>query len=138
MTPDLERAMQEAQDAVSRASDTLVNGLAGRIGLHANAAAVFGEPVQEAGITVIPVAKVRWGFGGGSGTDASGKDGSPGVDHGSGGGGGIMASPVGFIEISEDGAYFHRVKDLGAVASIVAAAGVAAWLVLRGIRSLIR
>src|SRR6185437_6640168 len=44
MNPDLERAMQEAQDAVSRASDTLVNGLAGRIGLHANAAAVFGEP----------------------------------------------------------------------------------------------
>lgn len=138
MNPDLERAMQEAQDAVSRSSDSLVNGLAGRIGLHANAAAVFGEPVQEAGVTIIPVAKVRWGFGGGSGTDASGEEGKPGIDHGAGGGGGIMASPMGFIEISEEGVYFHRIRNLGAVASVVAAAGVAAWLVLRGLKSLVR
>ena len=138
MNPDIERAIREAQDAVAGHGDRFIQGLAGRIGVHATAAAVFGEPVEQGGVTVVPVAKLRWGFGGGWGKDAtSAEDGAKG-DEGSGGGGGVMASPVGFIEISEDGAYFHRTRDLAAVAPVVAAAGFAAWLVLRGLRSLLR
>jgi len=47
----------------------LVNELLERIGQtvgrRAQASAVFGEPVQREVVTVIPVAKARFGFGGG-------------------------------------------------------------------------
>jgi uncharacterized spore protein YtfJ len=38
------------------------------LGSSATVKAVFGEPVHAAGRTVIPVAKVAYGFGGGFGT----------------------------------------------------------------------
>ena len=41
--------------------------LAERLGASASASSVFGEPVERDGVTVIPVARVRWGVGGGSG-----------------------------------------------------------------------
>ena len=64
----------------------LVNELLERIGetvgARAQVSTVFGEPVQRDGLTVIPVAKARFGFGGGGGS------GSREGDEGSGGGGG--------------------------------------------------
>jgi len=50
-------------------ADKLMASLADKLGKGARAAAVFGEPVERDGVTVIPVAKARWGFGGGTGTD---------------------------------------------------------------------
>ena len=50
-------------------ADKLMADLADRLGKGARAAAVFGEPVERDGVTVIPVAKARWGLGGGVGTD---------------------------------------------------------------------
>ena len=41
--------------------------MAEKLGAVAKAATVFGEPVERDGVTVIPVAKARWGFGGGAG-----------------------------------------------------------------------
>src|SRR5204863_193965 len=50
----------------------LVNDLMERIGQtvgqRAQASAIFGEPVEREGVTVIPVAKARFGFGGGGAT----------------------------------------------------------------------
>jgi uncharacterized spore protein YtfJ len=43
--------------------------LAERLGLSASAKTVFAEPVQREGVTVIPVAKVRYGSGGGGGIE---------------------------------------------------------------------
>ena len=43
------------------------------LGSSATVKAVFGEPVHAAGRTVIPVAKVAYGFGGGFGTGSTGK-----------------------------------------------------------------
>ena len=83
----------------------------------ANARAVFGDPVEREGKTVIPVARVALGFGGGFGSGPA--DGSNGeeageeltvtVDEigegpggsGAGGGGGAMARPVGALEITD-------------------------------------
>jgi hypothetical protein len=73
--------------------------LAAQIGGQARVQAVFGEPVERDGVTVVPVARVRWGVGGGGGV---GTDGS-----GSGGGGGVTAEPVGYIEITAAGAMFR-------------------------------
>jgi Sporulation protein YtfJ (Spore_YtfJ) len=58
----------------------------------------LSEPISADGKTIVPVAKVRYGFGGGSGR----KPGENG-QHGGSGGGGFMARPVGYIEIGAEG-----------------------------------
>ena len=67
----------------------LVNDLLERVGQtvgeRANVSTIFGEAVEREGVTVIPVAKARFGFGGGGGS------GSREGDEGSGGGGGGLA-----------------------------------------------
>src|SRR3954463_14420285 len=88
--------------------------IAERVGLRARASAVFGDAVERSGVTVIPVAKATWGFGGGSGGE--------GVNEGSGGGGGAMVSPVGFIEVRETEARFVPIRDLRTKALQMAAA----------------
>lgn len=57
---------------------------------------VYGEPIVAAGKTIVPVAKVAYGFGGGGGTKKNDK----GEDLQEGGGG-AAAIPVGVVEITE-------------------------------------
>ena len=85
---------------------TFVETLAERIGARFGSTAVFGEPVEAEGVTVIPVARSTWGFGGGTGSrpEAEGE--------GEGGGGGGSTSPVGFIELREGRATFRPIVDL--------------------------
>lgn len=65
---------------------------------------VYGEPVTAEGKTVIPVARVRYGFGGGfgegKGVSPQGTDGHEPEGMGGGGGGGVEVTPVGMIEIT--------------------------------------
>src|SRR3954454_7189618 len=81
-----------------------VQRLAKRTSGAASAKAVFGEPVDRDGLTVIPVAKATWGFGGGTGGDAT--------NQGAGGGGAGITRPIGFIEVRADGARFVPIRDL--------------------------
>ena len=83
-------------------ADTFIGTMAEKLGAVARAATVFGEPVERDGITVIPVAKARWGFGGGEGHR---KD-----EDGAGGGGGVQVTPVGFIEITNNTANFRPIR----------------------------
>jgi uncharacterized spore protein YtfJ len=80
----VEESEAKLHDQVERGD--LVQALAERLGASARATAVFGEPVERDGVTVIPVAKSRWGFGGGSGV----REGEPG-----GGGGGLATRAIG-------------------------------------------
>jgi uncharacterized spore protein YtfJ len=57
---------------------------------HAGAKAVYGEPVSVGGKTVLPVAQIRYGFG--SGGKGNGRR---------GGGGGLIAKPLGVVEITQ-------------------------------------
>jgi uncharacterized spore protein YtfJ len=88
-------------------ADTFIGTMAEKLGAVARAATVFGEPVEREGITVIPVAKARWGFGGGAGQlqDEEGKQ-----QDGAGGGGGVQVTPVGFIEIKNNEANFRPIR----------------------------
>jgi len=138
MPDDLSRVLREAQAAASGRGQDIIERLADRVGLHAGASAVFADPVERDGITVIPVAKVRWGFGGGSGRGIEEGSETGEVGEGSGGGGGVMASPLGFIEIRDGRAEFKRTSDPTAAVPIIVASGVAAWLCLRGLKKLIR
>lgn len=93
--------------------------------------AVFGEPIEREGCTIVTVARSRYGFGGGSG-------GSRDADGGDGAGGGAMADPVGYIEIGPGGATFRPIGDERPTAAFMLAAGLAAWLAFSGIARVIR
>ena len=99
---------------------TFVGSLADRIGKRAGAATVFGDPVERDEITVIPVARAAWGFGGGSGNAPEGG--------GEGGGGGAAAWPVGYIEIRGSETRFRPIFDLRPFV-MIGALGLAAGLI---------
>jgi uncharacterized spore protein YtfJ len=72
---------------------------------------VFGEPIEAAGKTVVPVARVAFGFGGGSAPQArrhGGGESAAAEEEAGGGGGGIYAMPVGVVEISKEETRFVR------------------------------
>ena len=106
---DYDAAMDEARKAAGGSSiDGFVERIAERVGAKASVRAVFGDPIERGEITVIPVARVRWGFGGGAGRgpiavgpgiDAEGVSTKGGADEGlagvgTGGGGGATADPI--------------------------------------------
>lgn len=90
-------------------ADRFIGAVAEKLGAVARAATVFGEPVEREGITVIPVAKARWGFGGGAGQRKH-EDGAEEEQEGAGGGGGVYVTPVGFIEIKDQAANFRPIR----------------------------
>jgi uncharacterized spore protein YtfJ len=98
-------AMTHPEDAASAELATdLLDRLGERVGGRASAAAVFGEPIERDGVTVIPVASVAYGFGGRNGAASTGRR------AGEGGGGGATR-PIGFIEISGGTAVFKPTRD---------------------------
>ena len=58
-------------------------------------------------MTVVPVARVRWGFGGGSGmgpdVKTNAEKGAP-TSSGSGAGGAVSVTPIGYLDIRTNGA----------------------------------
>ena len=92
----------------------LLENLAIRLGQQATVKNVYGEPVTAGGKTVIPVAKLAYGFGGGTGRSKNGKfralpegeSEKTGQPEGAGGGGGLRATATGVFEISDQGTKF--------------------------------
>jgi len=97
---------------------------------------VFGEPVTQNGVTVIPVARVSGAGGGGGGSGPSGSYG-PGGDgsYGSGTGGGIAlaAKPVGVFVLSNDTVRWRPSVDVNRVILGGQVVAVVALLVLRAL-----
>jgi uncharacterized spore protein YtfJ len=102
-------------------ADIFIGTMAEKLGAVARAATVFAEPVERDGITVIPVAKAQWGFGGGVGHRRD--------EDGAGGGGGVQVTPVGFIEIKDGEAEFRRIRT-GSLPLMIAA-GISILFLLR-------
>jgi uncharacterized spore protein YtfJ len=102
---------------------------------------VFGEPVSAEGRTIIPVARVAYGFGGGGGLAGTRPDRPADVaSEGAGGGGGAVAVPAGVVEITREQTRFLRFHDwrpLAVAATIGFSAGVvlAKWAGRPGRRS---
>lgn len=114
----------ESKSATS-SLEALFESLAERLGRSAQAAAVFGQAVERDGVTVIPVARARWGMGGGSGF-RPGRE-----DTGVGGGGGAVTSPVGYIEIRDGESSFKPIVELKVILGLGLAAGALLLLALR-------
>ncbi len=94
---------------------------------------VFGDPVVTGEKTVIPVARVAYGFGGGYGagtnsadeTDAATSVGEMpyvGGGEGVGGGGGIQVTPVGVVEITAETTRFVGFDDRRRALAVAGAA----------------
>jgi uncharacterized spore protein YtfJ len=110
--------------------DRLANELAGSV------CSVFGPAVERGGVTVIPVAKARWGMGGGSGPQR--RDGETPPQLGVGAGGGAIVKPMGFIEMTEGRSRFRPIVDPGLVALTAIATGAIGVSALRAIGDIAR
>jgi uncharacterized spore protein YtfJ len=82
----------------------VLSSLGDHLQVGASVRNVYGEPVSACGRTVIPVARVGYGFGAGG---RAGLSPETTTDRpGSGGGAGMSARPVGALEITEAGTRF--------------------------------
>jgi uncharacterized spore protein YtfJ len=99
--------------------------------LTANVKAVYGEPIAAQGKTIIPVAKIIYGYGGGAGTGGVGESKARG--EGGGGGGGARAIPVGVVEVSDQQTRFIPITDQRKLAGAIAM-GIGVGLCLRWLR----
>ena len=115
---------QAQRAAESDVGSRLLEHLVTQVGGKAGAKAVFGDPVERDGITVIPVARIRWGVGGGGGASSEGA--------GSGGGGGVRADPIGYIEVTSAAASFRPVPRSIGPAEVLGGA-IATAIVLRAL-----
>jgi uncharacterized spore protein YtfJ len=101
---------------------------------------VYGEPVHFGETTIIPVAKVAFGFGAGGGRRPArerlveaGQSRSDSGDEvqGGGGGGGARLSPVGVLEVGPRGTRFIRYNQFPRLAGTFALGLGAGWLLAR-------
>ena len=158
MASKLEQDISAAIEAANRAGaagpvDGFVASLAEKVGAQASINAVFGEPIHREGLTVVPVAKVRWGFGGGAGrgpmptagTSTGETSGEPelegatsGGGSGQGGGGGVTADPIGWLEITDDGAEFKPIVAAMPSPAFMLATTFGASMLIRALARLIR
>ena len=111
----------------SAVADRVLQRIGDAVGGRAMVSTVFGEPVEREGITVIPVAKARFGFGGGGGAGARESD----EGSGGGGGGGAFVSPVGFIEVLDGTAQFKRISSTVDLLALVVATSLTALTMRR-------
>ena len=126
---------QETQVGRSWRSGNFRERLAHRIGGGVRVTTIFVEPVEKDGITVIPVARARWGFSGGSSSGGNTSENQKG--EGMGGVGGVKVSPAGYVEVKNGRARFHPIYDPAMVTQIIVASGVVAALLLQVARRLI-
>jgi uncharacterized spore protein YtfJ len=110
VTDSLDEAKREAE---AGAADDRFSKLVEALGGTASAQAVFGAPVERDGVTIVPVARVRYGVGGGGGRGPGRRkrDIGNGEQVGYGQGGGLQAAPVGYIEIRDGQTSYKRIAD---------------------------
>jgi len=100
------------------------DGMVAKIKDSATVRNVYGDPIQAGDKTIVPVANVAYGFGGGESKEDRG---------GFGGGGGMRARPIGVLEIT--GAETKWVP-LNPLRTIAIAAG--AGILHQGLRTALR
>jgi hypothetical protein len=122
---------KKARKSAEGLSGALLEGLADRIGANAGAKAVYGDPVERNGRTIVPVAQSMWGTGAGSGESEE-------AGSGSGGGGGAMTRPVGYIEISDLGATYVPLQKPCQDWRLVLTWAAAIWLLSRAVNRIVR
>jgi uncharacterized spore protein YtfJ len=118
----------DVQELLARATDTVT------------VRRVFGEPIERDGVLVIPVARVRGGAGGGSGTGpakgtaGAGSGTEPAGDaSGSGAGMGFVADPAGVYVVRGGDVTWRPAVDVNRIVLGGQLVGVVLFLTLRSI-----
>lgn len=86
---------------------------------------LFADPVQHNDLVIIPVAKISVGLGFGYG-DTKEK-------HGKGAGGGLIAKPIGYIEIKKDRAEFKPIVPFPSFLSLLLAGSISIYLIMKSL-----
>lgn len=100
----------------------------GQVHERASVRTVFGEPFQVDGRTIIPVARVQYGFGFGVGRSKEKEKDEEESGEGGGGGAGVSVRPVAVLEITGQETKVKPVVDVTRLA--LAGMLLAAWNVL--------
>ena len=108
--------------------NSLPERLAEAFTASADAKMIYGEPIERDGVTIIPVAKLRYGFGGGGGRH----------DGEEGGGGGMVVRPAGYIELKNGSSRFQAIREPITFVPLVIAGGVTGLLLARGLYNMFR
>ena len=104
----------------------ILKSITERLHGSANVRTVYGEPVVVEGKTIIPVAKVRYGFGAGFGEGEGSED----ARHGGGGGGGVEVTPIGILEITPEATNYISFEDRSRMIKAGIALGLIAMFIL--------
>ncbi|HTX84671.1 MAG TPA: spore germination protein GerW family protein [Streptosporangiaceae bacterium] len=126
---------QQAEASVTGPAAEVLERLAEKLGSQASVSAVFGNPVDREGITIIPVARVGFSYGGGAG---NGRRHSEIAQSGGGGGGVSLASPAGYIKIKAGNAEFTPIRDPLVAVVLPLAMFIAGFAAPRVVRGLLR
>ena len=110
----------------------ILQSIAERVATAASVKQVFGEPIERGGKIIIPVARVKYGFGAGygGGEQEYGEANRPLAGGGGGGGGGVKAKAVGALEITDESTRFIRFIDPVDIVK-VCVGGLVALMVVR-------
>lgn len=74
---------------------------------------IYGEPITYEKQCIVPVAKMNYSFGAGSGGETNiEEDGDKTEDQGEGGGGHITVKPIGVYQMTASGVQFKPVSDM--------------------------
>ena len=114
---------QEA--TATRRVDEMLAALSERLGTQFTAESVFGPPVEREGVTIVPVANVRYGLGGGGGQDQSKHQ------DGAGAGAGGTVTPTGYIELKDGHSRYVPLVRPAHMLALLAGATVAGMAILR-------
>ena len=104
-TGELESTFEAEADVLASVRDAI-----GGLRDTASVARVFGDPIEANEKTIVPVARVAYGFGAGYGSGTDEEDEEAGGE-GAGGGGGASVTPVGILEITDDDTRYVRFSD---------------------------
>ncbi|MFQ5941936.1 MAG: hypothetical protein ACE5JF_00100 [Anaerolineales bacterium] len=121
--PDIDSANEVVQETLSKLIEA------------ADVSKVYGRPIKQGDIAVIPASEnltlLGFGVGAGAGVDTSGK-GEVGTGGGGGGGGRTLSRPVAIVVVTPEGAYVEPVMDPTKVAlAAITAAGFMLGMLLR-------
>jgi uncharacterized spore protein YtfJ len=124
-------AFDDARRAANSGVAALLEKVAEQVGMKAGAKAVFGEPIERDGRSVVPVAQMIIGAGAGSGTDEE-------AGTGSGAGSGALTRPIGYIEITDSGTEFVPLRRPWLDGGLLVAIAFSSWLGAKAVSKLIR
>ncbi len=119
-----QQEQQHGQGAGAQQPVDAVNGTMSQFLAAANVDAVYGEPLHEGNMTVVPCAEILSvaGFGIGQGTGGQAGQ-APQTGSGGGGGGRVLSRPVAVVEITPDGVNVKPIVDV----TKLAIAGMTTW-----------